>query len=116
VERCEWSSAYIGGMTEAKPASIAIYRRGPSWIDGRALRDQPTLLDHGRFLAELEQTGRAVHAGPMYHLDVVAAADPIGIASFPGDVDAARLILRDDPALVSGLLLCDILAWHVADA
>jgi len=115
VERREWSRVYIGGMTDAKPASIAIYKRGPSWIDGRALRDQPTLLDHGRFLAELEQTGRAVHAGPMYRLDAIPAADPIGIASFPGDVDAARVILRDDPALVSGLLLCDILAWHVAD-
>jgi uncharacterized protein YciI len=103
-------------VTEAKPASVAIYRRGPAWIDGRALRDQPTLLDHGRFLAELENTGRAVHAGPMYRLDEVPAADPIGIASLPDGVDAARVILRDDPALVSGLLLCDILAWHVADA
>ena len=91
MERREWSRVYIGGMTDAKPASIAIYKRGPSWIDGRALRDQPTLLDHGRFLAELEQTGRAVHAGPMYRLDAIPAADPIGIASFPGDVDAARV-------------------------
>jgi hypothetical protein len=85
-------------------------------VDGRVLRDQPTLLDHGRFLAELEHTGRAVHAGPAHRLDDVPAADPIGFASFPSDVDAAGMILRDDPALVSGLLLCDIVAWHVADA
>jgi hypothetical protein len=102
-------------MAEAKPRSIAIYRRGPGWIRGRELRNQPTLLDHGRFLAKLEQAGSAVHAGPMYRLDEVPAADPIGVASFPGDADAARLLLRDDPALLSGLLLCDILAWHVAD-
>jgi hypothetical protein len=64
----------------------------------------------------LEQPGRAVHAGPMYRLDDVPATDPIGVATFPGDVEAARLLFRDDPALLSGLLLCDILAWHVADA
>jgi hypothetical protein len=64
-------SAYIDTMAEAKPRSIAIYRRGPAWIRGRELRNQPTLLDHGRFLAKLE---------------------------------------------LSGLLICDILAWHVADA
>jgi hypothetical protein len=109
-------SAYIETMAEAKPRSIAIYRRGPAWIRGRELRNQPTLLDHGRFLAKLEQAGSAVHAGPMYRLDDVPTADPIGVASFPGDVDAARLLLRDDPALLSGLLLCDVLAWHVADA
>jgi hypothetical protein len=85
-------------------------------VRGRELRDQPTLLDHGRFLAGLERAGSAVHAGPMYRLDDVPTADPIGVASFPGDVDAARLLLRDDPALLSGLLLCDILAWHLADA
>jgi hypothetical protein len=103
-------------MTDAKPLSIAISRRGPAWIEGTALRDQPALLDHGRFLAALEQSGRAVHAGPVHRLDEVPAADPIGIASFPGDAEATRLLLRDDPGLVSGLLLCDILAWHVADA
>jgi hypothetical protein len=50
-----------------------------------------------------------------YRLDDVPTADPIGVASFLGDVDAARLLLRDDPALLSGLL-CDALPWHVADA
>ncbi len=52
----------------------------------------------------------------MYRLDEFPAADPIGVASFPDDVDGARVLLRDDPALLSGLLICDILAWHVADA
>ncbi len=64
----------------------------------------------------LEESGSAVHAGPTYRLDDVPAADPIGVAAFRGDAEEARLLLRDDPALLSGLLLCDILAWHVADA
>jgi hypothetical protein len=33
-------------MPELKPLSIAIYRRGPAWGDGRKLGDQETLLDH----------------------------------------------------------------------
>jgi hypothetical protein len=103
-------------MTELQPRSVAVYRRGPAWVDGTALRDQPSLLDHGRFLAALERTGRAVHAGPMYRLSEVPGADPIGMASFPCDTAATSLLLQDDPGLVSGLLVCDILAWHVTDA
>jgi hypothetical protein len=53
-------------MPDLKPLSIAIYRRGPAWVDGRKLRDQATLLDHGRFLAALERSGQAVHAGPAH--------------------------------------------------
>jgi hypothetical protein len=53
---------YIGTMAEAKPGSIAIYRRGPAWITGKKLREQPSLLDHGHFLAGLERTHQAIHA------------------------------------------------------
>jgi hypothetical protein len=103
-------------MAEPKPRSIAIYRRGPAWIDNRKLQDQPTLLDHGRFLARLERAGQAIHAGPAHHLDEVPSSDPIGIVSFPSAPADVPALLRDDPALISGLLLCDIFAWHVADA
>jgi hypothetical protein len=103
-------------MPELKPLSIAIYRRGPAWVDGRTLRDQETLLDHGRFLAGLERTGKAVHAGPAHRLDEVPTTDPIGMASFPCRPAEVPALLRDDPGLISGLLLCDIVAWHVADA
>jgi hypothetical protein len=102
-------------MPDLKPLSIAIYRRGPAWVDGRKLRDQATLLDHGRFLAALERSGRAVHAGPAHRLDEVPVTDPIGMASFPCAPAEASALLRDDPGLVSGLLLCDVLPWHVAD-
>ncbi len=103
-------------MTDQAPLSIAIYRRGPAWIDGRTLREQPSLLDHGRFLAELERTGQAVHAGPNHRLDEVPRADPIGVASFPCGAPETASLLTADPGLVSGLLLCEILPWHVADA
>jgi hypothetical protein len=103
-------------MPDLKPLSIAIYRREPAWVDGRKLRDQETLLDHGRFLAGLERTGQAVHAGPAHRLDEVPMTDPIGMASFPCDPAGVPALLRDDPALISGLLLCEILPWHVADA
>jgi hypothetical protein len=103
-------------MPELKPLSIAIYRRGPAWVDGRKLRDQETLLDHGRFLAGLERTGQAVHAGPAHRLDEAPITDPIGMASFPCGPAEVPALLRDDPGLISGLLLCDIVAWHVADA
>jgi hypothetical protein len=35
-------------MPDLKPLSIAIYRRGPAWVDGRNLRDQATLRGRGR--------------------------------------------------------------------
>ena len=107
---------YIGAMPDLKPLSIAIYKRGPAWVDGRKLRDRETLLDHGRFLAALERSGQAVHAGPAHRLDEVPVTDPIGMASFPCAPAEASALLRDDPGLISGLLLCDVVPWHVADA
>jgi hypothetical protein len=101
-------------VPDLKPLSIAIYRRGPAWVDGARLRDQPTLLDHGRFLAGLERTGQAVHAGPAHRLDDVPMTDPIGMASFPCPPADLATLLRDDPALISGLLVCEISPWYVA--
>jgi hypothetical protein len=100
-------------VAEAKPRSLAIYRRGPAWVEGKKFRDQPTLLEHGRFVAELESTGEAIHAGPVYRLDEVPEREPIGMVSFPGEPADAAALLHDDPALISGLLQCDIVDWHV---
>jgi hypothetical protein len=100
-------------MNDRAPRSIAIYRRGPAWIDGTPLGQQPSLLDHGRFLAELERTGQALHAGPNHRLTDVPSADPIGVAAFPCDAQDAAGLLQDDPGLLSGLLICDVVAWHV---
>jgi hypothetical protein len=38
------------------------------------------------------------------------------MTSFPGEVSETQDLLRDDPGLLSGLLICEVLAWHVADA
>jgi hypothetical protein len=46
----------------------------------------------------------------------VPDTDPIGLASFPCGPAEAAALLRDDPGLISGLLLCDVFPWHVADA
>jgi hypothetical protein len=98
------------------PRSIAFYRRGQRWVDSLPLRDQPSLWQHGRFLADLERRGLALHAGPVHRLDDVTRSDLIGVASFTVDADAARLLLRDDPALMSELLACDVVAWFVTGA
>jgi hypothetical protein len=103
-------------LPDLKPLSIAIYRRGPAWVEGRKLRDQESLLDHGRFLASLERSGQAVHAGPAHRLDEVPVTDPIGRASFSCAPVEASALLRDDPGLISRLLLGDVPSWHVADA
>jgi hypothetical protein len=107
--------ARLADVASAKPLSIAIYRRGPAWIDGKKLADQVSLLDHGRFLAGLERSGAAIHAGPAHRLDDVPDSDPIGMVSFPCEAADVPALLRDDPALISGLLRCDVHAWHVAD-
>jgi hypothetical protein len=44
----------------------------------------------------------------------VPTTDPIGIASLPCAPADVPALLRDDPALISELLLCDIFPWHVA--
>jgi len=88
-------------MPDLKPLSIAVYRRGPAWVEGRKLRDQETVLDHGRFLAALERSGQAVHAGPAHRVDEVPVTDPIGMASFPcAPVEASGV--HADPAAMEG--------------
>jgi hypothetical protein len=38
------------------------------------------------------------------------------MTSFPCAPAEASALLRDDPGLIIGLLLRDVLSWHVADA
>jgi len=64
----------------------------------------------------IEHRGQAIHAGTAHHLDEMPTNDPIGFCSLPGPESSSREVLRDDPALRSGLVLCELLPWHVADA
>lgn len=115
VVSSQWAGTdAVDSARASLPQSIALFHRGQRWVDGLQLQDQPSLLEHGRLLASLERSGHAIHADPVHRLDDVPWSDLIGVASFAVEVDVARSLLREDPALRSGLLTCEVIAWFVS--
>ena len=83
----------------------AIYERGPNWIAGQPISQQP-LSDHVAYLTGLHDQSIVAMGGPfadeMGGLVILTAAD---------HTEATRLIDRD-PALQSGVLKAQVRAWR----
>ena len=82
--------------TEHEPLSIAIFERGPAWIDGRTSREQPWWDEHAVFIDALSGDGRLVLAGPFR--DWSGA-----VVVVRGDVGDAERLFADDPFVVHGV-------------
>jgi uncharacterized protein len=82
------------------------YRRGPAWVTGKSVFDQP-LQPHLAYMKGLRQQGRLLLAGPFVDdeggLVVVRAAD----------IEAARQVADDDPAIHSGVMTASVHPWKV---
>ena len=100
-------------MTATPRRAVALYRRGRAWKPAVPLRDQPALRAHIDFLGELAREGVLDAGGPFHDMaSVVAGTDLVGLVVFrAGDVDAARAVLAEDPALREDVMECEILAW-----
>jgi len=76
-------------MSENEPFCVALFDRGPAWVDGRTSREQPYWDEHAAFVDGLAD-GRIVLAGPF--------ADWTGaLLIVRGDVGAGGGALRDGP-------------------
>ncbi len=92
---------------------VAVYRRGPGWVDARALEDQPTLAEHIAYLTAAVRAGALVHAGPFHELGAQVHDDPVGLVVFAGEArDLGEAFVADDPAVRSGVLECEIFRWY----
>jgi uncharacterized protein YciI len=89
-----------------QPNFLVVYRRGPAWIPGKPVTDQP-LKDHFRFLLALYKQGVLQLAGPF-------TDDTGGAAALRVETeDAARAIVAADPAVTSGVMIPELHAWKL---
>jgi len=90
-----------------KPTFLLLYRPGPAWIPGKPIAEQP-LREHRRYLRGLALQGVLAMAGPF--------ADDAGgaVALEAADLAAANALALADPAVVSGVFLCEVHPWAVA--
>ena len=98
---------------EVEPASMVVYRRGPTWQPACTLSEQPTIVAHAGFLARLAGTRCLLSAGRTVQPNQLVAADPVEFVSLAVPPAEARKLLADDPGVLAGLLCCEVHAWNV---
>jgi uncharacterized protein len=88
----------------AKSMYLVIFRRGPSWVPGKSVAEQP-LKEHGRYLLSLHRKGALKFAGPF--------ADDSGGAMVLETLDDAQAeaIVSADPAVVGRVLTFELHRW-----
>ena len=86
---------------------IIVMRRGPKWIPGKGVSEQP-LLKHGRYLKELMDKGLLQFAGPF--LDDSGGLLLLKVA----DESEARRIAEHDPAVLEQILEPEIHPFRIA--
>lgn len=81
------------------------------------LGDRPDVAAHMSYVAELERQGLLAASGPFHQLDAVLdTGEPVGLLVLRCDVDAARRITADDPAVSGGDFDVDLLPWFTGAA
>ncbi len=87
-----------------QPNFLVVYRRGPAWIAGKPVKEQP-LKEHFRFLLDLYKKGILRFAGPF--LDDTGGAAGLLVET----EEAAKAIVAADPAVISGVMIPELHAW-----
>ncbi len=88
-----------------KTTFAALYERGPNWIEGRPLADQP-LSAHLDHLLALHKDGRLTMGGPY--------GDETGglVILTVDDMATAERLIADDPAIIAGTLKASVKVWN----
>ncbi len=80
------------------------YARGPNWLPGKPLPDQP-LRDHLNYMRTLKSDGIVKMGGPFED-----GSGGLGVVEADAVEDVHELIDRD-PAIRSGVLTVEFFAW-----
>ncbi len=93
---------------------VALYEKGPAWDDGVVLRDQPHMAEHIAFLNRLAEHGQASGAGPFHSMDELVEGNLVGMVAFTtGDLEVARRLAEEDPAVTTGMMTFSLRPWFV---
>src|SRR5262249_8649666 len=85
---------------------LVIYRPGPAWLAGKSVSEQP-LMEHGKYMLGLYVKGLMKFAGPF--TDNAGGAVALEVA----DESQAKAIVAEDPAVKSGVFICEMHPWEL---
>lgn len=89
-----------------KQAHVLYYRRGPAWLDGRSVFEQP-LQAHLAYMRQLKADQVLTLGGPF-------TDDTGGLVVVQAEsVSAARALADADPAVKDGVMVVEVHPWKV---
>jgi len=103
-----------GAKADPKPAPgpvwLITYARGPKWIEGKGLQEQPGLAEHGSYMKDLWDAGVLRDGGPLID-------DQGGMITIRAkNAEAAKKIVAEDPGIRNGVFkLGTIHPWYPVD-
>jgi uncharacterized protein len=83
--------------------------KGPNWLHGCEIREQPAWEEHAQFFDRLVERGVVVLGGPISSTD----GDDVALLAVESvDEEELRSIFREDPWSTSGILrIKEVRAW-----
>jgi uncharacterized protein YciI len=87
---------------------LIIHKPGPAWKGGKGFHEQD-LLAHGEYIHSLYQQGILIEGGPF--LDHSGGMAIILVEN----IERAREIVDQDPALLSGVFTAELKSWMQVD-
>jgi uncharacterized protein YciI len=97
--------AVAQSASAARPTYLVVYRRGPAWIEGKPMREQPSMKEHFAYYVGLHRKGLLVSGGGF--TDESGGAAVIEAA----DDAAAEAIMAADPAVQSKVFSYELKRW-----
>lgn len=95
----------LASLSPTRPTYLVVYRRGPSWVDGRSMREQQSMREHFLYYLELHRKGLLIAGGGF-------TDESGGAAVFEAADDAAAAeIVAADPAVKSNVFRFELQRW-----
>lgn len=89
----------------ARPTYLVVYRRGPGWVEGKPMGQQPSMREHFAYYVELHRKGLLISGGGF-------TDESGGAAVFEAADDAAAAeIMAADPAVKSKVFSYELKRW-----
>jgi len=85
---------------------VVIYTRGPAWLEGETVAEQPFFREHVRYMQQFFAAGHLLMGGAF--LDNQGGLGILDVAS----VAQARDIVAHDPFVLARVIEPDLHPWH----
>jgi uncharacterized protein YciI len=95
----------FASSSSARNTYLVVYRRGPSWVDDKPMREQQSMPEHFLYYLGLHREGQLIAGGGF-------TDDSGGAAVFEAEDDAAATeIVAADPAIKSKVFRYELQRW-----